>query len=59
MSNFSFPCLLYVDENQSIYIADTGNYSIIKVDYQTKNFSIAASSVSDQLYYLSSLFYFT
>ena len=42
LTNLSFPYLLNVDQNGSIYIADTSNYRILKFDQLTKNISIVA-----------------
>ena len=42
MSNLSFPYLPFVDPNQSLYITDTGNARVIKVDYGKKTMSVVA-----------------
>ncbi|CAF0888505.1 unnamed protein product [Rotaria sp. Silwood1] len=46
VSNLTFPYMVFLDKNQSIYISDTANSTIIKVDYQTKNVSIVAGGSS-------------
>lgn len=42
LSNLSFPYMLFIDKNQSAYVSDTSNSSIIRIDGQTKNISIVA-----------------
>jgi hypothetical protein len=42
ISNLSFPYLLAVDQNQFVYIADSADYQVIKVDNQTKNVTAVA-----------------
>ncbi|CAF1379228.1 unnamed protein product [Adineta steineri] len=36
LNQFSFPCAIYIDDNKSILIADTGNHRIVEWKYNAK-----------------------